>query len=61
MCLAEADALGDAAYGQVGDERVSHRNGYRTREWGTLADTAAFAVPELRTGSHPPHRLPERR
>ncbi|MFI6494892.1 transposase [Streptomyces sp. NPDC050564] len=31
MC-AEADALSGAEYGQVGEERVNHRNGYRSRD-----------------------------
>jgi transposase-like protein len=34
---AEADALCNAEYGQVSDERVNHRNGYRPREWDTRA------------------------
>ncbi|WP_413966455.1 transposase [Actinacidiphila polyblastidii] len=31
---AETDAVCNAEYGQVSDERVSQRNGYRSREWG---------------------------
>lgn len=31
LMSAEADALCNAEYGQVSDERVNHRNGYRTR------------------------------
>lgn len=32
LMSAEADALCNAEYGQVSDERVNHRNGYRPRE-----------------------------
>jgi hypothetical protein len=35
LMSAEADALCNAEYGQVSDERVNHRNGYRPREWDT--------------------------
>ncbi|MGW4659410.1 transposase, partial [Streptomyces sp. NPDC004279] len=56
-----ADALCNAEYGQVSDERVNHRNGYRPREWDTRAGTIELAVPKLRTGSYFPHWLLERR
>ncbi|MFD3838287.1 transposase [Streptomyces sp. NPDC058642] len=49
---AAADALRNAEYGQVADERVNHRNGYRQREWDTRAGTVELAVPKLRTGNH---------
>ncbi|MFF8597001.1 transposase [Streptomyces sp. NPDC015220] len=32
LMSAEADALCNAEYGQVSDERVNHRNGYRPRD-----------------------------
>jgi hypothetical protein len=35
LMSAEADALCGAEYGQVSEERVNHRNGYRPREWDT--------------------------
>ncbi|MGW5210991.1 transposase [Streptomyces sp. NPDC004051] len=35
LMSAEADALCNAEYGQVSDERVNHHNGYRPREWDT--------------------------
>jgi putative transposase len=57
----EADALCGAEYGQVSDERVDHRDGYRPREWDTRAGTVELAVPELRQGSYFPHWLVERR
>ncbi|MFC9236871.1 transposase [Streptomyces decoyicus] len=31
----EADSLCNAECGQVSDERVNYRNGYRPREWNT--------------------------
>jgi len=61
LMSAEADALCNAEYGQVSEERVNHRNGYRPREWDTRAGTAEPAVPELRQGSSFPHWLLERR
>ncbi|AKH83275.1 hypothetical protein AA958_14760 [Streptomyces sp. CNQ-509] len=44
-------------YGQVSDERINRRNGYRPREWDTRAGTVELAVPELRQGSYFPHWL----
>jgi putative transposase len=58
---AEADALCNAEYGQVSEERVNHRNGYRPCEWDTRAGTVELAVPKLRQGSCFPHWLFERR
>lgn len=61
LMSAEADALCNAEYGQVSNERVNHRNGYRSREWDTRAGTVEPAVPKLRQGSYVPHWLLERR
>ena len=61
LMSAEADALCNAEYGQVSDERVNHRNGYRPREWDTRAGTVELAIPKLRSGSYFPHWLLERR
>lgn len=61
LMSAEADALCNAEYGQVSDERVNHRNGYRRREWDTRAGTVELAIPKLRQGSYFPHWLLERR
>ncbi|MFF7988010.1 IS256 family transposase [Streptomyces sp. NPDC007901] len=57
LMSAEADALCNAEYGQVSDERVNHR----PREWDTRAGTVELAVPKLRQGSYFPHWLLERR
>lgn len=61
LMSAEADAVCNAEYGQVSDERVNHRNGYRPREWDTRAGTVELAVPKLRQGSYFPRWLLERR
>lgn len=61
LMSAEADALCDAEYGQVSDERVNSRNGYRPREWNARAGTGELAIPKLRQGSYFPHWLLERR
>ena len=61
LMSAEADAMCNAEYGQVSDERVNHRNGYRPREWDTRAGTVELAIPKLRQGSYFPAWLLERR
>jgi hypothetical protein len=50
LMSAEADALCNAEYGQVSDERVNQRNGYRPRGWDTRAGTVDLAAPKLRQG-----------
>jgi hypothetical protein len=53
LLSAEADALRNAEYGgQVGDERVNHRNGYRAREWDTRAGTVELAVSKHRSDAY---------
>ncbi|NAE18309.1 IS256 family transposase [Enterococcus hirae] len=61
LMSAEADAVCGAPYGQVSDERVASRNGYRAREWDTRAGTIEVAIPKLRTGTYFPDWLLERR
>jgi putative transposase len=61
LMSAEADSLCNAEYGQVSDERVNSRNGYRPREWDTRAGTVELAIPKLRAGSYFPAWLLERR
>ena len=39
LMSADADAVCNAAYGQVSDERVNHPNGYRPREWDARTGT----------------------
>src|SRR5207302_3943020 len=61
LMSAEADAMCNAEYGQVSDERVNHRNGYRPREWDTRAGTVELALPKLRQGSYFPEWLLQHR
>jgi len=58
---AEADALCGAEYGQISEERVNSRNGYRQPGWDTRAGTVELAIPKLREGSYFPAWLLERR
>src|SRR6201981_2955736 len=58
---AEADAICGAPYGQVSEDRVNYRNGYRERRWDTRAGTIDLAIPKLRQGSYFPEWLLERR
>ena len=59
----EADALCGASYGERSPERVTKRNGYRTRRWDTRAGSIELEIPKLRTGSYFPDWLlvPRRR
>jgi putative transposase len=43
------------------DDRVTHRNGYRTRTWDTRVGTIELQVPKLRAGSYFPSLLEPRR
>jgi putative transposase len=54
---AEADALGGAPYGQVSEERVNRRNGYRERRWDTRVGSIELAISRLREGSYFPDFL----
>ena len=56
---AEADAACGAPYGQVSEERVNYRNGYRDRRWDTRAGSIELAIPRLRGGSYFPEWLLE--
>jgi hypothetical protein len=41
------------------DDRMTHRNGYRAREWQTRAGTVELQIPKLRRGSYFPSFLRE--
>lgn len=41
---AEADALRNAEYGEVSENRVNHRNGYGPREWDTRVGTVELVI-----------------
>jgi putative transposase len=43
------------------DDRMTHRNGYRPREWQTRAGTVELQIPKLRRGSYFPSFLEPRR
>jgi putative transposase len=43
------------------DDRVTHRNGYRTRTWDTRVGTIELQVPKLRAGSYFPSLVEPRR
>lgn len=58
---AEAQGLCGAPYGEASEERVNHRNGYRTRRWDTRVGSIELAVPKLRRGSYYPDWLLEHR
>jgi hypothetical protein len=47
--------------GERSAERVSQRNGYRTRPWDTRVGTIALEIPKLRHGSYFPSWLLEPR
>jgi putative transposase len=57
LMSAEADTMCGAPYGQRSEERVNHRNGYRSREWDTRVGTVELAIPKLRQGSYFPDWL----
>src|SRR4029450_3385938 len=42
-------------------ERVTHRNGYRARDWDTRVGTVELQVPRVREGSYLPSFLEPRR
>jgi putative transposase len=50
-----------AEHSQRTPERVTHRNGYRSRDWDTRVGTVELAVPKLRQGSYFPSLLEPRR
>jgi putative transposase len=61
MMGAEVDALCGAAYGERSPERVTARNGYRTRQWDTRAGSIDLHIPRVRQGSYYPGWLLEPR
>ena len=49
----EVSELVGAARGErAPEERLTHRNGYRTRPWSTRAGELELAIPKLRRGSY---------
>ena len=64
QAMMEADVtaqIGAARNERAPEERVTHRNGYRARDWDTRAGTVELAIPKLRQGSYFPDFLLEPR
>ena len=47
--------------GERSPERVTHRNGYRIRDWDTRVGTMELRIPKIREGSYFPGLLEPRR
>jgi putative transposase len=57
----EVENLTGAPRGARAPNRLTHRSGYREREWETRAGTVALRIPKLRKGSYFPGFLEPRR
>ncbi len=58
---AEVSAQIGAEHGERNPERVTHRNGYRRRDWDTRVGTMELRIPKIREGSYFPSLLEPRR
>jgi putative transposase len=58
---AEATALIGAGRYERSEERITQRNGYRSRPWDTRVGSIELAIPKLRSGSYFPSWLEPRR
>ncbi len=56
---AEVSELIGAERGERSEERLAHRNGYRSRPWQTRAGEIELAIPKIRRGSYFPSGLDE--
>jgi putative transposase len=61
MMEAEVSELVGAEHGERTPERLTHRNGYRSRRWDTRAGEIELQIPKLRRGSYFPSFLEPRR
>ncbi len=50
----EVETLTGAAHGSRIADRLTHRNGYRSREWDTRSGTVELHIPKIRKGSYFP-------
>ena len=57
----EVESLTGAPLGARAPDRLTHRNGYRERDWETRAGTVELRIPKLRRGSYFPGFLEPRR
>lgn len=58
---AEVSARIGAEHGERNPDRLTHRNGYRSRAWDTRVGTMELRIPKLREGSYFPSLLEPRR
>ena len=58
---AEVSAQIGAEHSQRVPDRVTHRNGYRARDWDTRVGTVELQIPRVREGSYLPSFLEPRR
>jgi transposase-like protein len=58
---AEVTAQIGAAHGERSPDRITQRNGYRSRAWDTRVGEIELAIPKLRSGSYFPSFLEPRR
>ena len=58
---AEVTVKTGAAYGERSPDRLTQRNGYRSRSWDTRVGTMELRIPKLRDGSYFPSLLEPRR
>ncbi len=54
---ADVSSRTGAGYGERNPERVTQRNGYRSRAWDTRVGTMELQIPKLREGSYFPSLL----